>query len=465
MDLIDTERWGVLHARSMPIAVITVLALGLVAPNQARSAESLTPPQENAGIAIREVYNGLLALGRPLTSDEQELFNELEPIVHNDNELNGSGPTRNSLGLDEEGLAFTYQWNAHEETATVERMATDLRDGQMSSIGARLSAIRAGASGFAIAGFGLTDSVGPLGGMAGDEEPEVLQGPLGGFLNVAYGEGDRDGSAREDAFDFESWSVTGGLDYRVRDFLVVGAALTYSDLNSTFDSSKSVVDGGVEGTSWSGAIYGVLDRPGYFVQGALFYSSVDYDIERRISYPSNNPNVPGVNELARSSPDGNQWGGSVSGGIQRSWGAIEGGLVARLDYIDIEVGNYREVGAQAFNLEVDDQHQTSLVSGLGANISYSMSTSFGIVRPQGGIEWNHEYRNNSNDISARYLSDPNQVLFSIPTDDPDRDYFTYVLGASAVFPHDLQAFLQYEGVLGLNRISYEVLTAGIRMQF
>src|SRR5690606_20875797 len=73
-------------------------------------------------------------------------------LVHTSNELQGEGPTVASLGLDQEGLGTALRWTAAEELAAQGSMATEFANGQLSSLSARINALRFGAVGFGTAG-------------------------------------------------------------------------------------------------------------------------------------------------------------------------------------------------------------------------------------------------------------------------------------------------------------------------
>ncbi len=50
--------------------------------------------------------------------------------------------------------------------------------------------------------------------------------------------GDKDQTQNQAGFDFDTIGITGGVDYRIRDNFVVGAALGYSQIETDFDRSS-----------------------------------------------------------------------------------------------------------------------------------------------------------------------------------------------------------------------------------
>jgi outer membrane lipase/esterase len=85
--------------------------------------------------------------------------------------------------------------------------------------------------------------------------------------------------------------------------------------------------------------------------------------------------------------------------------------------------------------------------------------------PQIMAEWRHEFEDDSRNIKARYIHDVTNTSFSVPTDDPDRDYFALGAGLSVLLGRGIGAFFNYETALGLKRITHHQFTAGFRMEF
>jgi len=62
------------------------------------------------------------------------------------------------------------------------------------------------------------------------------------------------------------------------------------------------------------------------------------------------------------------------------------------------------------------------------------------------------------------IEHPFVVIFATRPEDPDRDYFSLALGMSSVLKGGTQAFAGYEAVLGLEDITNQVMTAGLRLE-
>jgi outer membrane autotransporter protein len=102
---------------------------------------------------------------------------------------------------------------------------------------------------------------------------------------------------------------------------------------------------------------------------------------------------------------------------------------------------------------------------LGGQASYSISQPWGVLVPQARLEWLHEFEDDSRLVTASFAQDTGAVEFSVPTDNPDRDYFNLGLGVAAVLPQGRSVFLYYETVVGRNDLTQHSVAAGVRLEF
>ncbi|MBA1147438.1 autotransporter outer membrane beta-barrel domain-containing protein [Ectothiorhodospiraceae bacterium WFHF3C12] len=436
----------------------------------------LTDPQREAAIASMTVYTALRPEGEEgvLPPEQQVLFDRIEELVHTANELleTPNEPTDRSLQLDAEGLAESLQWVSTEETAAQGRLAKDTATSQFSNVARRLGELRLGGGGLQLgrlegdarpAGFALSSGDGRIGGGASADEYAFSR--WGAFLNGVYGVSRRDPTDREDAYDADNFGLSAGVDYRLSDALVLGGGVGWSRAEIDFDGSRSTVDGGVDADGYSLSLYGLYDVGWYYVNGIVTYGALDYDLTRRITYPSNNPAVAPVNETARADTDGRQSLIGLSIGAQHEVGAASAGGFLRLDFVDIRVDGYRERNAGPFNLEVDDQQVQSLRSSLGVEGAYRYGTDFGVLLPSVRTAWVHEFRDDSRNVDVGFAADPTGAVFATTTDKPDRDFFTVAGSLAMVLPRGVQAFVDVETVLGLRDTDSTQFVGGVRMEF
>ncbi len=225
----------------------------------------------------------------------------------------------------------------------------------------------------------------------------------------------------------------------------------------------------MEADGWNLTFYGTHYGDNYYVDGLVGYGQSDYDLNRRIFYQpglgASNP-LPGARDrTAKADTDSDEFAVSVGGGYSFSGGAFSYGPFARLEYVTVDIDGYEETGAQGLNLRVEDQDIDSFQSVLGGEVSYAVSTGFGVLVPQARLGWVHEFADDDRRIKATYVNDPNQFQLVAETDAPDRDYGTLLLGLSGVFQGGAQAFFAYETVLGLRDIEEHLFTIGGRIDF
>ncbi|MDX1656236.1 MAG: autotransporter outer membrane beta-barrel domain-containing protein, partial [Candidatus Competibacteraceae bacterium] len=355
--------------------------------------------------------------------------------------------------------------------------------GQTRRVGARLKALRSGATPISLdrVTFHLEDGrvLGAAdlnrllgsGGAAGDgqDSPETLEasfGPWGVFVDGNIGLGDKDPTASETGYEFEVYSLTLGADYRLNRETILGAALDYARTDTELDQDGGQVDSDSLTLNLYGSYY-----PGerWFVDGLVGYGRLDFDQQRRIRYALATGTQ--VNQSADADYDGDQWIVSLGTGYNLERGALSFGPEGRLQYTRTELDAFRErIGnpdapGGGLAVAMEEQDVESLTLNLGGQASYALSQSWGVLVPQARLEWVHEFRDDSRGITGRFAEDPAGERFTIRTDDPDRNYFNLGLGASAVFPGGLNAYAYYEAVLGYEDLDHQSLGVGVRWEF
>jgi len=297
------------------------------------------------------------------------------------------------------------------------------------------------------------------GGSAGEGEDELSR--LGVWVNGAYNWGDVDSTFQEVGFDFNNWIVMAGADYRLTDNIVFGGAFTY--LNSF--SSINQNGGSVNNNSYIGSIYGsyyVTDS--FFVDLIASYGGADYDIKRRIQYSVGGGLAETINTQAQGSPGGNQYAFGLSSGYDFAFGGMTLSPLARLNYLKLQIDSYSETGGDGWAQAFNGQGVESLVSGVGFNADYAISSSIGVFVPQFHFEWLHEFSANARTITTRYLGDGRNNLFNVVTTGPDRDYFLIGGGVSAQFAYGISAFVDYNAVVGYSNIENNKIMLGARIE-
>jgi uncharacterized protein with beta-barrel porin domain len=304
-------------------------------------------------------------------------------------------------------------------------------------------------------------------------------GRLGVFVNGIYGFGDKDATSREAGFDFDTYGVTGGVDYRIKDNLVGGVAFGYTHTDDDYASSR----GNMDANSYTFSVFGTYYVGQLYVDGIFNYSWNDFDSSRNIVYSIPQvqfdasgtpvgilPTNTTVTQTARSETDGTQFAFGLSTGYDFTARGFTFGPYGQLNYLQAHIDGFQEHindTNAGFGLPLSMQWQDvqSLTWVLGGQGSYAFSTGFGVLVPQLRFEWVHEFLNNQRDITARFVSDPANTPFLLVTDDPDRNYFNLGAGLSAVFQRGVSAFVYYETVLALENVTANKIAVGVRLAF
>lgn len=465
----------------------------------AEAVQVICPKVVSTFGGISGALNAPDSAGKDLTLRCNELINtagDLDDSLAN---------TPRSLGYTEDGqLLAALQQVSGEEITAQGSMTVQATNSQFSNISARMDALRLGAKGAGTTGVatGLnfefngvplaSDSHGwtgaPLGGGASaDAEAGGLQ-RLGWFVNGSYNTGDRNASDQENGFDFDSFSVTGGIDYRF-DWGVIGASLGYDDFASDFDESSLVAGGDTNADGISGSVFGIYEYGDFFIDAIATVGQLDYDAQRVMRYDSfnTNPNCQcsSQNRNLDSSTDADHYTISIDAGWQKYVNEWSIQPSVGVSYRSLEINGYTERDTSpngGMGLRFGDQDIDSVRSIVGLQVSRAINQSFGVLRPTLSVDWYHEFEDEQTDIDAKYAEEDffavtnpglgfSQSLtdclscFTILSDRPDEDYGVIGAGVAFVFPNFLQLMVYYEGLVGYEDLSSNAFTISLRGQF
>jgi len=463
-------------------------ASSVVAQSTLTNAAATPPQQASAAVILPAPGIGLCPeLVQDFNDHDGELGLRREDLLTRCREVViESGRTGSNINQVRDGL----QAMAPEEVATQGTSMTETSNTQFSNITTRLAALRGGATGISLRQFALhldrqtiplnlVASNVPMGLAAEKEVPERSGAfkRLGIFASGEVNVGDKDATSRESGFDFESYGLTLGADYRLNPKVVLGVALGYMTTDIDLDQ-----DGGqLKASGFSGSLYGTyhVSDP-FYIDGIVSVGRNDYDIDRAIRYSIRELNPDGtptggmvtIDQVAQADSDGTWYGFSLSTGYDFYVAGLTVGPIARLNYSRADLDGYQEnidntAAGSGLALSVEGQKITSFSTVLGGQASYAISLPWGVVLPQLRLEWEHEFENASRTIRANFLEDPtpdDTSQIQLLTDAPDRDFFNIAAGVSAVFRRGLSAFVQYQTVIGLADVNSHHVALGLRIE-
>lgn len=393
-----------------------------------------------------------------------ELGTRCAELVQTADPSGGTGlPEALNLGIAPDQVPAALQQVVPEETQIIGSGVTDTSHDQMTNVSSRLQYLRTGTSLLAVSGFHFSgESL--SGGAAGADD----YSRWGLFINGDYGTGDKDETFNEAGFDYDSYGITAGVDYRFSEAFVAGIALgiANSDVEIDRDAGDTDTDG------FTATLYGMYYTDSFYVEGSLSGGSFEYESQRRVNYGT------GVNQVSANldgETDGDQIAWSLGAGYTGNADSINYNLFGRFEGIDAEIDAYNETGSGAnpeWAMSVDDQDIESVQAVLGAQVALALSQNFGVLQPYAGVEWHYEFEDDARDITANYLNDPffanngdKTFTVQLASDDPDEDFFLVSVGATLLLKGGNQLFLNYDTVLGLDDVGSQAVTLGVRFEF
>lgn len=376
---------------------------------------------------------------------------------------------------------------APEELAAQKSIVKEFSAQQMKNIAGRLSDLRtnvAGVSGGYLSGdyrlAGTKLSSRRLGG--GASADSELVSPFNMFANVAHGFGDRDQTVYEDKLKFHGLELTVGGDYRLNPSTVVGAAVGYSTKRIRLSSNYVDTTSGATTQNASGesdvkgmvvSVYGQWEGKSLYVNGSLGNQWLSHDLQRRADYYSaGDPVVP---LTADASTDSTTTQASLSAGYVWHVGATSVDAAVNAQYQNSKIDGFQETGALCtsgacsgvdLNMRFDGERIKSTETSLSVRVQHAFTPSSGVFVPFISAEVIKQFEDERYTISGMYESLYGAIPnFNLATDEPDTQYYAASAGISFVRQGGWQGFLKYRAKFGLDNVTDNLISAGIRMEF
>jgi outer membrane lipase/esterase len=280
------------------------------------------------------------------------------------------------------------------------------------------------------------------------------------FTNGQGSFGEQGATSREPGSDFHTAGVSVGGDYRFTDRFIAGMAFGYLRKQVDFHASAGDFTSDAYSLSAYGTYY-ILDK--LYIDGVVTYGWNTYDTERNVVNTGS----------AKGSTAGTHVAPSVSVGYNFNSGALTFGPTGRVEYVRVDINAFREHGADPFNLSIRSQKIESVITALGGQATYAISTPWGVLLPVVRSEWMHEYKGDSRQLVGSFTVNPatpaantfSSTVFTVQTTSPGRDYCNLGAGLSATFKSGVSAFFYYEAILGRSSFTDNTLHAGVRVEF
>lgn len=335
------------------------------------------------------------------------------------------------------------------------------------NISERISDIRGGQAGPSISGLSLsfngqTLDQGwlPAGLSLADDtsSSRLMDQPWGLFVNGNIVIGRRSERGKELAFDFDSWGVTTGVDYRFGNGAVAGLAVGYSHYDADIDNTG----GDLDGRTLSAQLFGSLDlRESLYVDLTAGYSRGRFEQQRVVD-------LSGIGSLTREMAMGSTRSSQFDASLAANYRlALDNGLTftpyGQFYWADVRIDGFSEQGS-VFDFRYPDQDYTSTIwsSGLRATRAFSMER--GILSPF--IDWSWQYQSGIDS----YVVQPMIMEIGLPgpeieVSDPDRSFSRLDAGMSWVLRSGNQFYVSYSALLAERDTRMHTLYFGARWEF
>jgi len=357
------------------------------------------------------------------------------------------------------------------EVAAQSNSAAEIITSQFRNVNSRLAQLRGG-GGSGVSFAGLTGRYGnesiPLGMLAylnqSEEEAAATSNindfisPWGFFVNGTLSMGERDATGRELGFDFDTYGLTAGVDYRFSPTKVAGLALGYANFDSEIEGEAEMQSTSITLTGY-GSLY-LTDN--LYLDGRLSYGMPDFDQRRRINFTVDDIII---DRIARGSTDASQYSVAMSMGYHFNKNAWSITPNASIRYVDTTIDAFTETGAGDFNFFIAEQEVKSLVWSVGASVSKAISLKNGVISPQFDFNISREQENDGGLLAARFINAPDDEIFWIGTDEPDRTYGSAGIGLVFIGANGKQAYINYRSLFGLDGFSRGTINIGARFEF
>jgi outer membrane autotransporter protein len=294
----------------------------------------------------------------------------------------------------------------------------------------------------------------PGGGSGSGDEGGLRDSPFSFFAQAKAQTGDRNQGRA--GFAYDTYGIIVGADYRFTDDLTLGLSTGYTRTDTLMTQ-----DSGFMGTNaLLGSFFGSYFLPNeMYIDWIASYGSFNNDLDRRFSYP-------GLNGLASSQPDVDQYTFSTSLGKDFALGEWSLNPYARFEYMNLQIASYQERGSTGLNYQVAPQSYDSFIAVSGLQASYVFSMPWGVLTPSIRFEWEHQFLNDNEFLRVRLAgAAAGTGNFLLSTGAPDRDYVNLGGAVTAALPGGIGAFLRYESRLGQTFLTSNMVEAGMRIPF
>lgn len=341
---------------------------------------------------------------------------------------------------------------------------------QSVNVGNRIAELRSGVTGASISGIALAfngelidTSWLPMSAVdeassGGGGGSSLLSERFGFFINGEVSLGERDRRGKESGYDFDSWGLTAGMDYRIDTGSFAGVSIGYSEYDADLDRDGGATSAETITLQGYGS-YSFTDD--FYLDATVGYSMTDVSQRRVVD-------LSGIGDLTRSiargSTDARQYSASLTANyrlpLEMRWSITP---YAEFQYAWNDIDGFSEHGSP-FALTFGDQDFESETVGLGFRATRAISFSRGVLSPF--LDGSYRYENDNDG----YLMRPRVVEATgfgpnIEINSPDRHFGRLDAGVSWVFLSGQQLFVSYSTLVAESDTTRHSIFLGFRGEF
>ena len=275
---------------------------------------------------------------------------------------------------------------------------------------------------------------------------------LGFFIKGNGSFGDKDATENQPGFSFNAGGITGGIDYRFKENLILGLYSGYIYSASKLESSG----GKVEADSLSYGGFGTYHRNDFYLDASCGMTSNFYDTERNIVFA-------GINRKAKADTSGRQLNVLLKGGYDFHLEKVVTGPIANMRYSKLWIDDFTETGAGALNMHIDDQTAESLQLGAGWQAYSEVKVGGGILRPSIHASYQREFYDDRRTVEAKLAQGGN--AFQVSSDGADEGFIVVGCGLELFLKKDISAGAHYQTHVGQDNYSVHNISLTVHSAF
>jgi len=426
---------------------------------------NLTPKEEAVAVALDSACPAL-AEQSSLSPEEADLLARCQELAV----ASGLDPSATADALDEM-LTNTAQAQSTAAVAAVSAQVLNIRTRLMAL---RSSSPTSSLSGLTFTGAGGMVSMPTLLAALSEDAPDPAAPPptsferWGFFASGNIGRGENEAGRSAPAYDYDIEGLTAGIDYRFTDDWIAGGAIGYTSQDTDLDQDQ----GEIAVRGWSLSAYSTRSfKDHWYIDGVLTAGRNRYTLERRIEYtlPTTGGGSTSIEQRAVGKPDGDMFSAALTFGGDFHHQSMTISPYGQMVYSRIGFDAYEESlrsgPGSGLGLSVDSRDITALTGILGARAAWAISADWGVWSPTLMLEWNHEFRDQLDGISARFTHDPTGTPIIVGGEPADSDYLRFGVGMSIVMAHGRSGFFLYDRTFAQDGRTQENIAVGIRIEF